>query len=174
MKPLATVTAGWSLFILENLILSENRTEIIEKIGDNKYHLLYNTLSTLSLLTITVGLLKTRKISNPRVPYKRSMAFATRTIGFIGLSQLLPSLQSPAVIMGGGKCPIDFSNKNNCMGIITRHPMLFSLAFTGLSFGMGGGLARLVGLGVFPMVFAVFGGAHQDSRYATTTIGIIE
>jgi protein-S-isoprenylcysteine O-methyltransferase Ste14 len=52
------------------------------------------------------------------------------------------------------------------MDRITRHPMLFSMAALGLSFGLKSGVfARVLGLGIFPGIMAVVGGAHQDWRY---------
>ena len=46
------VALGWTGFITENLVLSENRTAIISSIGDDRYHLAYSSLSLLSCSTI--------------------------------------------------------------------------------------------------------------------------
>lgn len=46
------VALGWTGFIAENLILSENRTAIIDAIGDREYHLVYSALSTAACTSI--------------------------------------------------------------------------------------------------------------------------
>ena len=43
---------GWTFFILENYILSENRTYLIQELGDDKYHAAYGTLSTVATASI--------------------------------------------------------------------------------------------------------------------------
>ena len=34
---------GWTFFILENAVLSENRTYLIQQLGDDQYHAVYGT-----------------------------------------------------------------------------------------------------------------------------------
>jgi len=46
------VAVGWTGFITENLLLSENRQAIIEAIGDREYHLIYSSLSTIACSSI--------------------------------------------------------------------------------------------------------------------------
>lgn len=59
------ICAGWTLFIAENLLLSENRGRIIGRIGDSGYHFLYNTCSTLSLGCIALGYLRHGRRQGP-------------------------------------------------------------------------------------------------------------
>jgi hypothetical protein len=100
LKPTGLVAIGWTGFILENLLLSHHRSQIIEEVGDKNYHLIYNSLSTLSCLTISVGLLRSR--GQIRKPYgNKAIIFLCRSVGLLGLSQLLPSLQNPVIYVDG-------------------------------------------------------------------------
>ena len=49
---------GWSFFIAENVIISHNRTEIIEAFGNDAYHAAYNTLSKAATAAIGWGWFK--------------------------------------------------------------------------------------------------------------------
>lgn len=49
---------GWGLFCTENLVLSENRTFIIEKLGLSTYRSIYGTFSTISMASIAYGYFK--------------------------------------------------------------------------------------------------------------------
>lgn len=91
---------GWTAFILENLVLSHNREEIIQHFGDSNYHLGYNTLSTLACSSIAYGFVKYRKSEETRLLRKLgkpaiAASFVLQAIGLIGFSQLLPKLQNP-------------------------------------------------------------------------------
>ena len=44
---------GWTLFVCENAVLSENRTWLIDSMGDDKYHVFYGTCSTIA--TVSIG-----------------------------------------------------------------------------------------------------------------------
>lgn len=46
------VSLGWSGFIAENLVLSENRGKLIEKLGDDTYHIAYSSLSLVACSSI--------------------------------------------------------------------------------------------------------------------------
>lgn len=46
---------GWSAFVFENLVLSHNRTFIIENYTEKYYHLTYNILSSTACLSIGYG-----------------------------------------------------------------------------------------------------------------------
>ena len=89
---------GWSFFIIENVILSHNRTLVINEIGDDKYHLLYNSLSLASCLSISIGLLKGTR--SPSLFKKnlllKTMAFGLRGTGFVLISQQIPALRMPS------------------------------------------------------------------------------
>ena len=86
---------------IENLVMSENRKEIISTFGEDKYHLVYNSLSILSCATIGYGFLRYRKTSsghlffNPKSNSAKFAAFSTRALGLIGISQVFPKLQLP-------------------------------------------------------------------------------
>ena len=97
------VVAGWTGFVCENLVLSENRSWIIEQIGDAKYHTLYNTLSTIACGSVAFGYLRygPGRILNNTGLVRSAVALTTASIGAIGLSQLLPTFQVP--IGGNGE-----------------------------------------------------------------------
>jgi len=87
---------GWMIFITENFVLSENRTALIEKLGDANYHNLYGICSTTACASIVYAYF-----------YKNSASIAMKTFpihtasfGFLSLgltmaSQLVPGLQIP-------------------------------------------------------------------------------
>ena len=52
------VAGGWTAFLLENIVLSENREWLCEKYGEENYHLGYNTLSSTACLSILYGYMK--------------------------------------------------------------------------------------------------------------------
>eukprot|EP00429_Kryptoperidinium_foliaceum_P035047 CAMPEP_0176166482 /NCGR_PEP_ID=MMETSP0120_2-20121206/85149_1 /TAXON_ID=160619 /ORGANISM="Kryptoperidinium foliaceum, Strain CCMP 1326" /LENGTH=72 /DNA_ID=CAMNT_0017504031 /DNA_START=12 /DNA_END=227 /DNA_ORIENTATION=+ len=54
---------GWAFFIAENAILSENRTYLIQELGDDRYHLVYGTLSTIATASIGYSFYSIRKIT---------------------------------------------------------------------------------------------------------------
>ena len=58
--------AGWAFFLAENVILSENRTKIIELLNDDKeesrYHMVYGTCSTVATGAILYSFVKARKV----------------------------------------------------------------------------------------------------------------
>ena len=97
-KGVRWIGLGWSAFIAENLILSDNRDYIIHQFGDKNYHMLYNTLSTGATASILYGFIKHRKtgpiLPVPSMPMKLC-GYLFQTIGLIGVSQLFPKLQSP-------------------------------------------------------------------------------
>jgi prenyl protein peptidase len=94
---------GWSFFIAENLILSENRTYLIEQLGDDGYHAAYGTLSTLAVGSIGYGYLYRIPKGAPPLLWKgssaplpsRVAAWALLSLGMSMASQTLPKLQIP-------------------------------------------------------------------------------
>ena len=50
-KGLRWASGGWSFFIAENLVLSENRTMLIDQLGDDGYHYLYGFFSTAAMVS---------------------------------------------------------------------------------------------------------------------------
>lgn len=102
-KGIKWITFGWLSFIAENIILSENRTEIIERFGTDNYHHVYNTLSTLACGSIAWGYFKYGRKAGPIFRARGSVpaivvGTAIQTLGFVGLFQLLPKLQVPWIV----------------------------------------------------------------------------
>jgi uncharacterized membrane protein len=93
------ITAGWIAFIAENLILSENRQQIIELINDDNYHRMYSTLSTLACGSIAYGYFVHGRRKGPTIQppnnLKKFIAFLSQTIGLIGISQIIPLVRMP-------------------------------------------------------------------------------
>lgn len=100
--------AGWSLFIAENVVLSENRTRIIQLLDDDeeesKYHILYGSCSTIATAAILYGFFKCRKAGPYQFPLysipsraRVVIAFALQATGCIGLTQLAPRMQMPVI-----------------------------------------------------------------------------
>ena len=107
----AFIAGGWGLFLGENVLLSENREWLIQRYGDENYHLAYNSLSSCACGSILYGFFKHRgtgprwarfaKGSAPRP--LRAAAVALQCLGLAGFSQLVPKLQLPvAVEFGSG------------------------------------------------------------------------
>jgi len=90
---------GWSFFILENLVLSENRSYIIERVGDERYHMIYGTISTCAMASVGYGYFKVRRTAPFRItPLPVSMrvvSFLSYAVGLGLLSQTAPKLQVP-------------------------------------------------------------------------------
>jgi uncharacterized membrane protein len=94
---------GWSFFIAENYVLSENRTYLISKFGDDGYHVAYGTLSTLAMGSALYGYL--RKVRNaepllwnatgPAPLGARVAGFVLLSAGLGMLSQIPPKVQLP-------------------------------------------------------------------------------
>ena len=57
-KGVRWIGLGWTAFILENVVLSHNREEIISRFGSNNYHTTYNILSTAACSSILYGYLR--------------------------------------------------------------------------------------------------------------------
>jgi uncharacterized membrane protein len=136
-KGVRWITGGWIAFILENLILSENRQQIIDLINDDNYHRMYSTLSTLACGSIAYGYFVHGRRKGPTIQspslLKKSLAFLSQTIGLIGISQIIPlvrmpytyidepipTLPSPSVVLDpvttkvkAWRCPMDFRSKD--------------------------------------------------------------
>ena len=102
---------GWSLFIAENLILSENRTYLIDQLGDDGYHGLYGTLSTIAMGSVAYGYrYKVRGQGpfafNPAAggragPTSLAASFALQALALGMVSQSAPKLQIPVHLVDG-------------------------------------------------------------------------
>jgi hypothetical protein len=101
------VAGGWGLFLLENIILSENREWLCKTYGEDMYHYGYNTLSTSACLSILYGFAKYKgsgrrwssftKGKAPLFPFRAS-AMILQTFGLACFAQLLPKLQIPVAL----------------------------------------------------------------------------
>jgi uncharacterized membrane protein len=91
---------GWTFFIFENTILSENRTALIHHLGDDGYHMCYGTLSTLAMGSVGWGYRQVRGAApllfQGAVPTgAKVMAFGCLSLGLGMVSQMPPKLQIP-------------------------------------------------------------------------------
>ena len=101
---------GWSLFIAENLILSENRTWLIEQLGDDGYHGLYGTLSTVAMGSVAYGYRYRVRGAGPFAfapgtrpsPPALAASFVLQALALGMASQSAPKLQIPVELVGGG------------------------------------------------------------------------
>jgi uncharacterized membrane protein len=183
---------GWTFFILENGILSENRTYLIQQLGDDQYHAMYGTFSTVASFSIGYAYYKIqrstpipshlilwKKAARPPV-FNMAFSFLFLSTGLVMASQVAPKLQIPVGISQNGpntqfqvRCPFDFSDQHRATGgsgvrgleRITRHPGLWSFGLIGLGQSC---LAWNLPLQVWwtgPAAVAWLGGWHTDSRF---------
>lgn len=107
-KPMYWAVGGWSLFLTENFILSENRTYIISSIGDDNYHYLYGFCSTAAVGSIIYGYTHVKNAA-PYIPggvvgvVARMGSLGLLSLGLGMMSQSAPKLQ----------IPVQFGNTNN-------------------------------------------------------------
>jgi uncharacterized membrane protein len=92
---------GWAFFIAENVILSENRTFLIENLGDGGYHNVYGFFSTAAV--VSIGYAYVRKVRNVApllwtvatpLP-SRVASWMILSLGLSMASQTLPKFQIP-------------------------------------------------------------------------------
>lgn len=106
---------GWTFFIAENFILSENRTYLIDNYGDDAYHYAYGTLSTAAMTSVFYGYFKKVKDAPPLlwkgpVPLGAKVAsFVCLSLGLGMASQIPPKIQ----------IPVEFVNNDNNNTIAT-------------------------------------------------------
>ena len=100
-KGIKWISLGWTAFIAENVVLSQNREDIIRTIGDNNYHLSYGFLSTVACGSIAWGYFKHGRGTGPRLaprtPAMIAAGFVLQAIGLVGFSQIGPALQIPVI-----------------------------------------------------------------------------
>jgi uncharacterized membrane protein len=117
-KGVRWIVGGWIFFMGENIVLSHNRSEIIQYTGDREYHLMYSALSTTACGSILWGYFRHGRNKGPvlwRVgsPVHQAGALLLQTMGLIGFSQLLPRLQLPIAINAtGGHAPVEPLTRN--------------------------------------------------------------
>lgn len=177
---------GWTFFVAENALLSENRTWLIQELGDGNYHAIYGTLSTAATASIAYSYYKLKKgaVSPPStspaaLPIKSLVAsWTTLTVGLIMASQALPKMQIPVSSKFEVRCPFDFSDRKHGddgddtsnasprgLERITRHPGLWSLAFVGMGNACLQSSLPLKAWWMGPTMVAWLGGSHTDSRF---------
>ncbi|CAB9526711.1 RCE1 homolog, prenyl protein protease (Saccharomyces cerevisiae) [Seminavis robusta] len=186
---------GWIFFVAENAILSENRTWLIAELGDDRYHLVYGTLSTIATASIGYSFVRLRRQHKipestlrlvPRSPMVFGGAWVVLTLGLTMATQGLPKFQIPVGMSSEQKlqvrCPFDFKEPprpdHSLYGMerVTRHPGLWSLGLAGL------GQALLIPPAALPLkiwwcgpaLVAWLGGAHTDSRFRRNMGGTLD
>ena len=103
------LAGGWTLFLAENVILSENREWICQKYGEKLYHGVYNTLSSVACISILFGYFKHKgqgikwaNFDKGSAPLSlRISSIFLQSFGMICFSQLLPKLQIPIALEKG-------------------------------------------------------------------------
>jgi len=210
-SPLKWAVGGWSIFIAENVILSENRTWIIEKYGDDAYHYMYGTCSTAASASVGYGYLYKIRNQGPfswalRSPIPagaKALSFAVLSVGLGIASQTFPKFQIPlhykndehfvrteidtktqtkSELETGWKvrCPFDFTDSKSTtdnegtgkevvelqgLDRISRHPGLWSFGLIGLGAGLlSPSLPTRIWMSM-PVMVALIGGSHTDSRH---------
>lgn len=106
--PMKWAVGGWSFFIAENFILSENRTYLISQFGDDMYHVAYGTLSTAAMSSVFYGYFKKVKNAEPLLWSLKSPAplgakvasFVCLSVGLGMASQIPPKVQIPVHFAG--------------------------------------------------------------------------
>jgi hypothetical protein len=184
---------GWSFFIVENAILSENREFIIHYLSSQGYYALYGTASTAATVGILYGY-RTLSLSNlsattttmlprtmpPSLP-RIGLAIVIQSIGLILAAQAIPSLQIPIGLTNDRqlqvRCPFDFARdraqKENSgeavvvgsMDRVSRHGSLWALGLTTLGAAVLQPSLPMTVWMTGPTWVALFGGAHADSRF---------
>ncbi|KAL7528465.1 hypothetical protein ACHAWF_002570 [Thalassiosira exigua] len=141
-SPMKWAVGGWSFFIAENFILSENRSYLISQLGDDGYHAAYGTLSTAAMGSVFYGYFRKVKGAEPWLwsamgpaPVgAKVLGFACLSLGLGMASQIPPKLQMPVHFAGGVdaapdlkasvpieseergwkvRCPFDFTDKKD-------------------------------------------------------------
>mmetsp|Transcript_20796 Transcript_20796/g.51567 ORF Transcript_20796/g.51567 Transcript_20796/m.51567 type:complete len:273 (-) Transcript_20796:152-970(-) len=125
---------GWTLFVVENAVLSENRTWLIDSMGDDNYHAFYGTLSTIATVSIGYAYYKITRKAPPIPPQLRRWkahasppifacigSWICTSVGLVMASQVAPTFQIPVSLSRGTdgspqmnlqvRCPFDFNDK---------------------------------------------------------------
>jgi uncharacterized membrane protein len=137
------VLAGTGGFVLENLVLSDNRTELIDAFGEAEYHMGYSLLSTLACGSVAYGYIRFRTVGPTLAPPGSAAklgAIVFQSLGLAGLLQLVPKLQSPVGLESArpvhaahqseqlpsthstpvfvARCPVDFRAKDSPQDVV--------------------------------------------------------
>lgn len=176
-------SGGWILFVGENFVLSENRNYLRANLGDENYHVLYGTFSTVAMGSIGYGYYKLRNLPSGTMrvaPLNLLTSWAFLSVGLILASQALPKMQVPLAVSrspDGVKvqvcCPFDFSDQKNAvdahqlrgMERVSRHVGLWSLALIGAGNAAVQTHPAMMIWWCGPSLVAWLGGMHSDSRF---------
>ena len=117
---------SWSFFILENTVLSENRTTLISLLGDDTYHACYGICSTIAMGSVGYAYKLVRgadpllwNVSRGTPIAGKIGSFLCLSLGLGMISQMPPKLQIPVEYLGGdsetslGLTQEDASNHNS-------------------------------------------------------------
>ena len=115
------VAGGWTAFLLENIVLSENREWLCEKYGEENYHLGYNTLSSTACLSILYGYMKHKnsgkiwsKFTKGAAPLPlRITSIVLQSFGLACFVQLVPAIQIPLALETGSNASNAFTKTND-------------------------------------------------------------
>lgn len=151
LSPIKWAIGSWSFFIGENLLLSENRTYIIQNIcqnNDDYYHYLYGLCSTTAVGSIVYAYYgKIRpfsfderyrwlhlwdaskstihinsRISKSGIPLKNRIgSFVVMSIGLCLLSQTLPKFQIPLEYIGSSSSTATTTSENDDINNTTEN-----------------------------------------------------
>lgn len=107
--PMKWAVGGWSFFIAENFILSENRTYLISQLGDNGYHMAYGTFSTAAMGSVLYGYFRKVRntqpllwsLSSPAPLPSKVLSFVCLSVGLGMASQIPPKFQIPLHFAAG-------------------------------------------------------------------------
>ena len=111
---------GWSFFLAENVILSENRSYLISRFGEENYRIAYGSCSSVAMISIIYGYFYKVKNKGPfripaQVPIPASWklgGFLVQGLGAVLISQSFPKLQIP-VHMESSTLQNDAKNTNS-------------------------------------------------------------
>lgn len=180
-KSVQFAAGGWTLFVAENFVLSENRSAIIEAVGETAYRSAYGTFSTLSLASVAYG--RWQHGAGPQMYAQgrpglalRMLGLGCTTLGLVGFANLAPTMRSPLEYKWPD-CPFDFAGDSKAKAArgedagptglqrVTRHPSFWSLGLFSCGLALSTPFAGTAAVALGPAAVALFGGAHMDSRH---------
>lgn len=169
---------GWTGFIGENLVLSHNRQAIINRFGNQKYHMIYNSFSMATCGSIAYGFFKYGRGGGPMraLPGLGALVLADvcRTAGLAGMFQMmLPRFSLNADVdvdaerEAGAQGVETNVDKDGISGLkrITRHPFLWSFALLGAGHALASPFWAQAAMGAGPVAMTLLCGNHMEYRY---------
>ena len=148
------------MFLVDNVVLSENRSWLIEKLGEQRYHQFFSVLSTSAMVSVAYGYYKhgPGPIMRPLPLVGSAVAVLTAATGAVLLSQIH---KKPA----DASCPVETKPGDRGVHRITRHPMLYGVGLLGAGFALLSPYAGRRALLSGPLFVLLGGTHHQDSRH---------